>query len=78
MVKILKDKSGHYLIGAIASIHPEEIKSDRRDQSQVTSVHTQIATLGGQTHHTAIPWDEASAAFDAFHAEEQKKEPPPA
>jgi hypothetical protein len=74
-MSILKDKSGHYLVAAIASIHPTEIKDDRRDQSKVTAVHTSISTVGGQTHNTTIPWEEASAALDAFHA---PKEAPPA
>jgi hypothetical protein len=81
MSLILKDKSGHYLIGAIASIHPVEIKDDRRDQNKVTAVHTSISTVGGQTHNTTIPWDEASAAYSEYHegrpaASEPKKDEP--
>jgi hypothetical protein len=73
MSRILKDKSGHYLIGAIASMHPMEIKGDQRDQNKVTAIHTAIATVGGQTHHTTIPWDEATAAYAEYH-----EGPPPA
>jgi len=75
-MSILKDKSGHYLVAAIASIHPTEIKGDRHDQARVTAVHTSISTVGGQTHNTTIPWEEAAAALDAFHA--PKQEAPPA
>lgn len=64
---LLKDKSGHYLIPAIASIHPIEIKGDQRDQTKVTAVHTAISTAGGQTHHTTIPFDEAAAALEDYH-----------
>jgi hypothetical protein len=65
--KILKDASGHYLVAAIASIHPMEIKGEPRDQTKVTAVHTKIATVGGQTHNTTIPWEEALAAFGETH-----------
>jgi hypothetical protein len=66
-MKLLRDKSGIYLLGAIASVHPVEIRGEARDQTKVTAVHTNIATIGGQTHNTTIPWDEASAAFEDYH-----------
>jgi hypothetical protein len=67
MAKLLRDKSGLYLLSAIASMHPVEIKGEPRDQTKVTAVHTNISTVGGQTHNTTIPWDEASAAFEDYH-----------
>lgn len=80
MSRILKDKSGHYLVEAIASMHPMEIKGDRHDQNKVTAIHTAISTVGGQTHNTTIPWDEATAAYSAYHeppaAAPAPKDPP--
>lgn len=69
-----------YVIDSIASIHRVEIKGDRQSPTKVTAVHTTVCSVGGQTHPTSIPWEEASATFTAVHeppadVPPQKEEP---
>jgi hypothetical protein len=59
-MRVLKDKSGIYLVAAIVSAKPVPIKGDRHDQQKVTETHTVIETAGGNRHDTTIPWDLAS------------------
>jgi hypothetical protein len=66
MSKLLKDASGVYNLEHVSSIHPINIKGDKQDQSKVTAVHTAIAMVGGQTHHTTIPWSAAAAIVEDF------------
>jgi hypothetical protein len=61
MTRLLQDPSGIYDLRMVASIHPLKIKGDKADQTKVTETHTAISTVGGQTHHTTIPWAAASA-----------------
>lgn len=61
MSRLLKDATGIYNLEMVASIHPINIKGDKADQTKITSVLTAISTIGGQTHHTTIPWADASA-----------------
>lgn len=61
--KVFQDDSGLYRLDCISSIHPVPIKGDRHDQTKVTAIHTAISTVGGQTHSTSIPFDDAKSAF---------------
>ena len=65
---LLKDKDGAlYLLPGIVALHPVEIRQNERNRMEVTAVHTNITTVGGQTHNTSIPFAEASAAFEDLH-----------
>jgi len=75
-MRVLKDASGIYLVAAIVSAKPVPIKSDRHDQTKVTSMHTVLETAGGNRHDTTIPWSEACKVLleawgDAPPAEQQ-------
>lgn len=61
MPKILRDNTGIYNLDQVVSIHPLTIRGNKTDQTIITAVNTAISTVGGQTHHTNIPWPAASA-----------------
>ena len=61
--QVLEDGSGLYRLECVVAIHPMPVKGDRADQTKVTATHTAVSTTGGQTHHTAIPYDQAREAF---------------
>jgi hypothetical protein len=61
MAKLLRDNTGIYNLDQVVSIHPLVIRGNKTDQTIITAVNTGISTVGGQTHHTNIPWTAASA-----------------
>jgi hypothetical protein len=77
-MRVLKDKSGIYLVAAIVSAKPVPIKGDRHDQTKVTETHTVIETAGGNRHDTTIPWDVASKALLEAWGDSPAEQPPPA
>jgi hypothetical protein len=61
--RVFEDPSGLYRLECAVAIHPLIVKGDRSDQTKVTDTHTAISTIGGQTIHTHIPYDQARQAF---------------
>jgi hypothetical protein len=61
----LKDKNGAlYLVAAITSVTPLEIRGDKRDQTKVTETLAAVTTAGGHTHNTSLDFDEVSAQLN--------------